>query len=88
MFVENLAYSKSTDQSSIYSGGDPSYERSKSRTAVNGILYGDDVTHTKNNQNEWWRVDLGSEKTVRVIEIYNRVPNCKCVAWCYGCHCK
>ena len=78
-FADNLAYLKKTNQSSIYSDKITLYDSSQSTTAVNGILYGEDITRTKDDQLKWWRVDLGSVQTVRVIDIYNRLsPNCKC----------
>jgi hypothetical protein len=35
------------------------------------------TTHTNNDQNAWWRVDLGTVNTINQIIIYNRTDCCK-----------
>ena len=45
--------------------------------AVNGILYGtNEYSETQGNTtaqpNQWWRVDLGSLQSVKLIELYSR----------------
>ena len=33
-------------------------------------------THSKNEQNPWWQVDLQSTKTVQAVAVYNRADCC------------
>ena len=64
LFLDNIARNKDTKQSSDY-GKDY-----KSGNAVNGNL--NDFTHTKDEINQWWMVDLGSIYDVTHIQLYNR----------------
>ena len=67
--AENLALHKPSIQSSDYRS---LYPASK---AVDGIFYGSlEFSHTKESQTDkqWWTVDFGSVKSVRVIELYNK----------------
>ena len=67
--AENLALHKEADQSSIYEGHDASY-------AVDGNTDGNfaagTTTHTNEDQNAWWQVDLGSEQPISYIQVFNR----------------
>ena len=41
--------------------------------AVNGILYGtNEYSETQGGPNQWWRVDLGSLQSIKVVELYSR----------------
>jgi len=72
--MPNLAYKKFTIQSSTYGGTD------KARRAVDGNTNGSagagSVTHTNSDQSAWWRVNLGSEKLIQKINIFNRTDCC------------
>lgn len=71
--AHNLALGKPVRQSSTGYGGSP--ER-----AVDGNREGNysanNVTHTDNAPNDWWEVDLGSQKRIREIKIWNRTDCC------------
>ena len=64
--TENLALHKPAYQSTNYSN----YTASN---AVKGILYGtNEYSETQGGDNQWWRVDLGSLQSVKLIELYSR----------------
>lgn len=67
---KNIARSGKASQSSVASGGNP--ER-----AIDGNTsgnYGNNTsTHTREEEmNPWWEVDLGSDKTIETISVWNR----------------
>ena len=46
--------------------------------AVNGILYGtNEYSETQGGDNQWWRVDLESLQSIKVVELYSRNSNRK-----------
>ncbi|WP_106089258.1 galactose-binding domain-containing protein [Enhygromyxa salina] len=69
----NLAYGRPTTQSSTEFGGSAS-------RAVDGGTNGDwdkgSVTHTASENQAWWRVDLGSMRTVNDVTVRNRTDCC------------
>ncbi|MGJ8672285.1 galactose-binding domain-containing protein [Rubritalea sp.] len=69
VMAENVALGKSTEQSSEESAND-------SALAVDGNTSGDfadgSVTHTENEANPWWEVDLGDNYYISEIWVYNR----------------
>lgn len=71
--VENLALGKTTKQSSTGYGGD-------SNRAVDGNTSGHwndaSVTHTNNEMQSWWEVDLDNVQNVASINIWNRTNCC------------
>ena len=67
----NLAYNKTTEQSTTYSESDVVFSASR---AVNGDLT--DFSHTLGIANQWWRVDLGRVYYVSVIKIYSINATC------------
>ena len=71
----NLAFGKTSQQSSTKASGDPSL-------AVDGILTGGDpwkgeIQHTQNQAQPWWQVDLGQVSQLSEILIYNRTNCCQ-----------
>jgi hypothetical protein len=38
--------------------------------------YTNSITHTKYEQGAWWQVDLGNQKNIKKIVIYNRTDCC------------
>ena len=41
--------------------------------AVNGIFYGiNEYSESGNGPNQWWRIDLGSLQSIKVVELYSR----------------
>jgi len=70
-----LAYGKTTDESSSYSGHYPGY-------AVDGVIAAVNtsdplVTHTQDKKEQFWMVDLGDTYDIQWIELYNRQDNRK-----------
>ena len=55
----------SATQSTTGWGGSPS-------RATDGDLRGKRVTHTKNEAGAWWRVDLGEERIIDKVALFNR----------------
>lgn len=70
----NIAYKRPTTQSSSVRGGGSSARAVDGIT--NGIYNQHSVTHTKNDDNSWWRVDLGYEYDLNEIKIFNRTDCC------------
>ncbi len=72
----NLAFGKPATQSSNYYKTD----RYRASQAVNGntrgVWYTSSITHTQYEQGAWWQVDLGSQKKISQIIIYNRTDCC------------
>ncbi len=73
--AQNLAASKPAYQSSRYSATEGA-----AGNAVDGNASGawpdGSCTHTNNNANEWWAVDLGSTNSVTTVKITNREDCC------------
>ena len=73
----NLALNQSASQSSTYGDGDAAI-------AVNGNLDGTGgpwgpsatITHTQNQNQAWWQVDLGQQADIEKLVIYNRTDCC------------
>lgn len=71
--VTNLAQGKASSQSSTANGG------SAARAVdgnTNGAWRGNSVTHTSNNTNAWWQVNLGSSYALNSIILWNRTDCC------------
>jgi hypothetical protein len=70
---ENLARRKQARQSSTGAGGDAG-------RAVDGNTNGDfganSVSHTNNQPQDWWEVDLGATYNIGLIKIWNRTDCC------------
>ncbi|MEP1490000.1 MAG: discoidin domain-containing protein [Algibacter sp.] len=71
--ADNLATSGTATQSSTaYSG--------VASRAIDGDTNGDwsnaSVTHTNSEANAWWQVDLGADKNIGVINVFNRTNCC------------
>jgi len=69
----NLALSGTATQSSTDFGGDPARAIDGD---TNGAYAGQSVTHTANEPNPWWQVDLGKEHSIGDIEVYGRTDEC------------
>lgn len=69
----NLALGKPTTQSSTDAGG-------LSSRAVDGTTDGNywvgSVTHTRLENQPWWRVDLGREENITLVKVMNRTDCC------------
>lgn len=67
--IENVSIGKNAAQSSTISGG------SAARAVdgnTNGNFAANSVTHTNSTLEPWWQVDLGSNRAVEQIRIWNR----------------
>ncbi|WP_172824440.1 T9SS type A sorting domain-containing protein [Polaribacter sp. KT25b] len=71
----NLALNGTATQSST----NPSYNKGPELAIdndINGNYGGGSVTVTNNEENPWWQVDLGSNKTINEIKVFNRTDGC------------
>jgi cytochrome c peroxidase len=69
----NLAQGRPPRQSST------AYSGAASRAVdgnTNGVYNQNSVTHTNNDTNAWWQVDLGSARTIETIQLFNRTDCC------------
>ncbi len=73
VFPENVSVGKPVAQSSVHSIG-------IAANAVDGILGGrwgvHPVTHTANEIEPWWEIDLGAKYDLDAIELWNRTDCC------------
>ena len=67
--VPTLASGKTATQSSTFAGG---YEASR---AIDGAY--DTFSHTNNDYQAWWQVDLGSISSIGTINVFNILPCCQ-----------
>ncbi len=72
--VINLAKGKKVSQSStLYSG----YAERAIDQNTDGIWMNHSVTHTREESNPWWEIDLGKISNITSISIWNRTDCCK-----------
>jgi hypothetical protein len=71
--AESLSEGQPASQSSVAFGGVPSRAVDGN---TDGGWGGGSVTHTHNELNAWWEVDLGAVTDIGSIEIYNRTDCC------------
>ena len=73
MTVDNVALRKASDQSSVY-------ESAVSGRAVDGntdgVYANNSVTHTLENNQAWWQVDLGNSYQIQNINVWTRTDCC------------
>lgn len=71
--LNNLAYNKPTQQSSLFDHG-------FSHLAVDGNIHGNylanEATHTNEEENSWWQVDLLQSYALDTLSIWNRTECC------------
>lgn len=70
----NVALSKTVSQSSIGWGGLP--ERAVDGN-TNSLWDSETITHTGEDENPWWQVDLENKYSIDTINIWNRAENCQ-----------
>eukprot|EP01029_Cantina_marsupialis_P005840 TRINITY_DN1632_c0_g5_i1.p3 TRINITY_DN1632_c0_g5~~TRINITY_DN1632_c0_g5_i1.p3 ORF type:complete len:819 (+),score=138.72 TRINITY_DN1632_c0_g5_i1:3540-5996(+) len=70
----NYALGKTTIQSSTYPGGTSSKAVDGNS---NGVWNNSSVTHTNNDAQAWWQVDLGAEESVDYVNVYRRTDCCQ-----------
>jgi hypothetical protein len=72
----NLAVGKTATESSVLSG----YPTATASNAVDGNtdgkFYDGSVSHTNQETNPWWQVDLGASATVNSVVVWNRTDCC------------
>src|SRR6266508_304641 len=69
----NLAWGKATSQSSTGFGGNSSRGVDGN---TNGNWSDNSVTHTNNEHQPWWLVDLGSVQQIGTVKLWNRTDCC------------
>lgn len=73
----NVSLHKSATQSSTYPSATYNFD---ANNAIDGNNNGDDadntITHTNNEANAWWEVDLGAVYTLSGIKLWNRTDCC------------
>jgi len=69
----NLAINGQTEQSSTAYGGIASRAIDNN---TDGTYRNDSVTHTQNDANAWWQVELAQTSDINQIIIYNRTDSC------------
>ena len=69
----NFASSGTASQSSNSSGGVPARAIDGN---TNGVWAGSSVTHTANQNQPWWQVDLGQVRPIEHIQLFNRTDCC------------
>ncbi|MCY3024655.1 MAG: discoidin domain-containing protein [Planctomycetota bacterium] len=70
---KNVAPAGKASQSSVACGGDP-HRAIDGKT--DGVYNNGSVTHTSEQENPWWEVDLGAEKDIEALVIWNRTEAC------------
>jgi hypothetical protein len=70
----NIAYGKPAAQSSTTNSAGASRAVDGN---TNGEWSGNSVTHTNNNANAWWQVDLGASTNISTITLNNRINCCE-----------
>ncbi|MEM6800356.1 MAG: LamG-like jellyroll fold domain-containing protein [Bacteroidota bacterium] len=74
----NLALNKTATQSSTWptSNGRTFDAMNAVDGNTNGNSFGNSITHTANDQNAWWEVDLGEVYDLSSIKVWNRTDCC------------
>ncbi|XP_077990552.1 uncharacterized protein LOC144444875 [Glandiceps talaboti] len=70
----NVAINRQASQSSSWINNDPNRALDGNN---NGIWDGGSCSHTKNDRNAWWKVDLGTSYDVQQVIITNRQDCCR-----------
>lgn len=72
----NLAVNKPAAQSSTLSGFATAAASSAVDGNTNGGFFNGSVTHTNQEANAWWQVDLGNSSNITSVVIWNRLDCC------------
>ncbi len=74
VYFQNLALNRTAQQSSTFAVG---AEASKAVDGnVNGAYGSGSVTHTTNESNPWWEVDLAQSYALQAVRVWNRTDCC------------
>lgn len=71
--IKNLALNKSATQSTTAHNGVPGRAVDGN---IDGIWGNNSVTHTNNDAQAWWQVDLGQLANITDVKVYNRTDCC------------
>ena len=75
--LTNIALGKATTQSSTFANNQNQFDAAN---AVDGNRNGNhnnnSITHTNNQQNAWWEIDLGSVSDLSSVTLWNRTNCC------------
>ena len=74
--TSNLAFNKQTNQSTIYARGTSNKAVDTFKDTDKGAWVDNGVTHTQEERNPWWEVDLGAVYTISQIRYTGRTENC------------
>ncbi|MEM9719504.1 MAG: discoidin domain-containing protein [Bacteroidota bacterium] len=74
--TSNLAFNKQTNQSTIYARGTSNKAVDSYKNTDKGAWVDNGVTHTQEERNPWWEVDLGAVYTISQIKYTGRTENC------------
>lgn len=73
--THNIARLGKASQISTFEG-----DNGKAENAIDGITHGNwpkgGLTHTKETRDAWWELDLGEERPLESIVVYNRIDAC------------
>ena len=72
----NLAEGKEASQSSTYGRGEASIAVDGDLDGSRGPWNNASIQHTRNENQPWWKVDLGSSADINSIKFYNRTDCC------------
>ncbi len=73
---KNVAAGKSASQSSMLAGYPTTGPQGAVDGNTDGNFFGGSVTHTNQESNPWWQVDLDSSTAISAIAIWNRTDCC------------
>jgi RHS repeat-associated protein len=71
--LTNFALNKTATQSSTHASGAVASRAVDGNT--DGVFVNGSVTHTLNDLNAWWQVDLGQVQSINTLKIWNRVES-------------
>ena len=72
-YNDDIAQGKTATESSVAYSGPASLAVDGN---TDGSFYDGSVTHTNNDTNAWWQVDLGAVKPIGTIDVFNRTDCC------------
>ncbi|MEM6630472.1 MAG: discoidin domain-containing protein [Bacteroidota bacterium] len=75
--IVNLARNKATSQSSIYGNKGPEYAVDGDKRGDNATWTNPNITHTNNDNEAWWEVDLGAVYEIDEVSYWGRTDCCK-----------
>ena len=74
---ENIAFQKPATQSSTYSHSANPVASKAVDGNTNGIFNIASTTHTNDDNEAWWEVDLIHQSEISLVTLYNRIDCCK-----------